>query len=190
MQKINLEKNTEFIVAKLREAQRPGMEEFITSLKNEGYFEAPASRSYHLNVPGGLAQHSINVYNAFKQLIEIAKKEGGLQFDIPEPSIIIASLLHDVCKVSLYKWTDKGYEYDENDLTLGHGEKSLYVIANFIRLSDIEALMIRWHMGTYDSGDYLKYQKHIEKYPEVLLFHMADNFATHYIDTVYVEAKE
>jgi hypothetical protein len=189
MQKINLSQNTEFIVSKLQETERPGIEAFIESLKREGYFEAPASKNYHLNVEGGLAQHSINVYRAFQKLYKIAREEGGLKFEIPENSIILVSLLHDVCKVSHYKKAEKGYDYNENDLTLGHGEKSIYVIASFIRLTDVEAMMIRWHMGTYDSGDYMRYQKHIEKYPEVLLFHFADNFATHYIDTEYVEEK-
>lgn len=39
-----------------------------------------------------------------------------------------------------------------DELPMGHGEKSLYIIQQLIKLTDVEALAIRWHLGGYDPG--------------------------------------
>ena len=73
----------------------------------------------------------------------------------------------------------------KKDFTLGHGETSVYLALQHLELTELEAMMIRWHMGPYDNGDFLRHQNITSKYPEILLFHMADNFASHFIDTQY-----
>jgi len=51
------------------------------------------------------------------------------------------------------------YKYKDS-LPLGHGEKSLYIISRFIKLSVEEALAIRWHMGAFDLNQQSPYQRY------------------------------
>lgn len=133
------------------------------------FFEAPASSKYHLAYPGGLAIHSLNVY---KRLLEITARDvyGDplahvlLAEDVRE-TVAVLGLLHDVCKVGVYhqetkrrkdpdtgKWEDcLGYTF-RDPFPLGHGEKSLFLIARHMELTEEEALAIRWHMGAYDDA--------------------------------------
>ena len=178
--KIN--QNEEFITKMLNDTCREGITDLIVWLKQRGFFTKPASINHHLSVAGGLAQHSINALYALNKLYEDALKQGAFKYSIPEQSRVISALLHDICKVDAYRLTEDGFDYKRENLTIGHGEKSLFYAARFIDLTDIEAMMIRWHMGPYDSGDFLKYQKGIDNYPEVVLMHLADNYATHFID--------
>ena len=89
---------------KLLSTKREGMENVIKHLERLGFFVAPASTKFHLNVKGGLMQHSWNVYKTAMMLREqmiLMKPE--LAEKLPEESVIIASLLHDVCKSNIYK---------------------------------------------------------------------------------------
>ena len=61
---VDIKKNKAECLALLRSTQREGMEDMIIELENMGYFTAPASSHYHLNVEGGLVQHSLNTYHA------------------------------------------------------------------------------------------------------------------------------
>lgn len=104
-------------------------------------------------------------------------------------------LLHDVCKAGVYHierkrrrnpetgvWEDYlGYTF-RDPLPLGHGEKSLYQIARFIRLEDHEALAIRWHMGAYDTAartDLRDLSAAMDATPWVWRLHEADMCAAH-----------
>lgn len=183
------DENKNYIKNMLKSVKRDGIDSLIDYLESNGFFESPCSAKYHLNEEGGLAQHSINVYLAFKELLGVSKLHDEFnRINVPKESQVLVSFLHDICKIGRYIDSDKEkekYTYNPNSIALGHGEKSLYLASKFIDLTTSEAMMIRWHMGTYDSGDYLRYQRGIEKFPEVLLFHMADNFASHFIDTKY-----
>ena len=73
------------------------------------------------------------------------------------------------------------FEFDDK-LPYGHGEKSVYIIQNFIRLSDEEVMAIRWHMGFSEPKEnFNTLGRAIEKYPLILFLHEADMEAT-YID--------
>ena len=61
---IDLKANKARCLELLRSTGREGMEDMIIELEKMGYFTAPASSYYHLNVEGGLVQHSLNVYDA------------------------------------------------------------------------------------------------------------------------------
>ena len=110
-------------------------------------------------------------------------------------SIAICGLLHDLCKTNFYAvstrnvknektgmWEKQPYYTVVNKFPLGHGEKSVFLIERFLRLTPEEALSIRWHMGGFDdaakgyalTGAY-------ERCPLALLLHMADMMAT-YLD--------
>lgn len=131
----------------------------IDFLCQSDFFTAPASTKYHLARPGGLAQHSWNVYR------ELSRLHMDYCPDIGEDSIIITALLHDICKANFYgtdtknvkdefgKWSKVPYITVKDLEPLGHGEKSVIVIQRFIPLSIDEQLAIRWHMGGWDSTD-------------------------------------
>lgn len=112
-----------------------------------------------------------------------------------EETVAILGLLHDVCKAGVYHierkrrrnpetgvWEDYlGYTF-RDPLPLGHGEKSLYQIARFIRLEDHEALAIRWHMGAYDTAartDLRDLSAAMDATPWVWRLHEADMCAAH-----------
>jgi len=139
--------------------KREGINNLITWLETEtDFFTAPASTNFHGNYEGGLMQHSLNVARfALHNLNMIVKEKPELE-SLRE-SAIICGLFHDVCKANTYflekkwtkdennKWKDYiGYKVNDS-FPLGHGEKSLFLISKFIKLTDEEALAIRWHMG-------------------------------------------
>jgi hypothetical protein len=175
----------EKFIALLRSTGREGMEGLINYLDNDSdFFVAPASTKYHGAYPSGLLEHSIDVYENLKLLCASYERE-----DIARDSIIIVSLLHDLCKVNFYKSevrnrkNEKGYwepvqVYSiDDELPLGHGEKSVFIAQQYIKLKIDEAMAIRWHMGGFAATDYAASQsisKAMEKYPLVTLTHMAD----------------
>ncbi len=175
--------------------RRKGMLDLVEYIEHgTDFFGAPASTKHHCAYVGGLAEHSLNVYNMMLKL------DGALGMNTPDDQIIITALLHDVCKTNFYvqeqawrkddrgKW-ESYTRWGVNDLLpLGHGEKSLYIISKFIQLSDEEAAAIRWHMGAWTEGvtsGYSiskAYNAAVDKYPLVTLLATADNLATHLIE--------
>lgn len=175
--------------------RREGAKELLEYLKKTDFFTAPASSKFHSNFEGGLCFHTVLVYERFVKLL---KNEYGEDFThkISSESVAIIALLHDICKIENYKtdfrnvkengeWVRKPYfAFVENDLPYGHGEKSVYIISGFMRLSREEAMAINWHMGGFDSrvlgGSYDLYNA-FRQYPISLLFHTADYMAS-YLD--------
>ena len=172
----------------LSQVTRPGADKLLEWLKSTDFFTAPASTRFHGAYPGGLVKHSMNVYYALLGNINLR----GLYS--PQTQAIVA-LLHDVCKAGVYHaetkrrrnpetgvWEDYlGYTF-RDPLPLGHGEKSLYQIARFIRLEDHEALAIRWHMGAYDAAahtDLRDLSAAMDATPWVWRLHEADMCAAH-----------
>lgn len=122
---------------------RPGAEDLLAWLGTTDFFEAPASTRFHGAFPGGLVEHSLNVYD---QLLfdHSALKYGG-------QTLAVCALLHDVCKANYYHRDSDGWTV-RDALPMGHGEKSVYLIQKHMDLTDEEALAIRWHMGAYDEA--------------------------------------
>lgn len=158
------EKKTKF-KEMLLSTHREGMEQIIVKLEELGFFKAPASTKFHLNYEGGLLEHSLNVCEMALELRElILRKNTELHDALPVESVIVAALLHDVCKADIYKpaikkqknsfgvWCDvEGYDVDYSSFPLGHGEKSVVVLMkNGLRLTDDEIIAIRWHMSPWD----------------------------------------
>ena len=152
-------------IEKLLSTGREGMENVIKHLDRLGFFTAPASTKFHLNVKGGLMQHSWNVCNTALMLREqMIQMKSELADMLPVESVIIASLLHDVCKSNIYKdailnrkndqgyWEKvPGYEVDYSSLPLGHGEKSVIMLLTLgLKLTKDEMLAIRWHMTAWE----------------------------------------
>jgi hypothetical protein len=83
----------------LASVKREGMPELIEWLTNGcDYFTAPSSTQYHGNYDGGLADHSLNVYDSLTLLHKEYVEGKGYPID----SLIIVALLHDLCKVNYY----------------------------------------------------------------------------------------
>ena len=173
----------------LRTTNRDGIEELIRYLQEEtDFFTAPASTKYHGAYEGGLLQHSMNVY-------EVLRCDPDRNFSFSD-SIIIVSLLHDICKANCYHterrnvkengvWVEKQVYVFDDEFPLGHGEKSLYLASKFIELSDEEAAAIRWHMGAFDNafrGGDRGLNAAYEKYPLAVMLHMADMRATYLVE--------
>ena len=74
------------------------------------------------------------------------------------------------------------YKFDD-PLPYGHGEKSVYIINGFLRLTREEAFAIRYHMGSWGAEDSRNVGAAFEKFELALLTHMADELAT-FVDEV------
>ena len=161
---IDKEKNKEEFESLLRSTKREGMDYVIEDLEKGGFFEAPASAGHHLNIPGGLCQHSLNVCHAGLMIYDGLKNlDAASAGEVKRESVIIATLLHDVCKTDIYKhtikkhknklgqWEDaEGYNVSYKNFPMGHGEKSvIMLLLSGLDLQDDEMLAIRWHMGAF-----------------------------------------
>ena len=201
MAKTLLENKKEFVDL-LRSTGRDGIDDVIEYLERDGFFTAPASSTKHLNTEGGLVEHSLNVYHTAVAIWEALKPiTPSIATDIQPESIIIAALLHDVCKIDIYKrtvvkrkvlgqWEDaEGYKCSYKDFPMGHGEKSLVLLlCQGLEMSDDEMLAIRWHMGAWgvnlNSWEETKnYDSANKQYPLVSLIHSADNLAANLVET-------
>ena len=88
----------------LLSTKREGIENVIVQLGKLGFFEAPASTKFHLSHPCGLLEHSMNVCNVALHIRDIMVGiNPELEERLPKESVILASLLHDVCKSDIYK---------------------------------------------------------------------------------------
>lgn len=169
----------------LGEVKRPGIDKLANWLTDKSDFmTAPASARYHGAIEGGLLDHSLAVYDRFK----------NVPLDISFETTVICSLLHDICKANFYKvsqrnakneetgkWEKVDYFTIEDRFPYGHGEKSVYIINEFIHLTVEEAVAIRWHMGAWGAESYTEKQSlsaAMEKYPLILALQMADQAAT------------
>ncbi len=174
--------------------ERDGAEELLNFLERSDFFEAPASTKNHSAYKGGLCQHSINVYHRFVKLLQMEYGENYTEV-ISEESVAIIALLHDLCKVNFYamdtknvkrdgQWVQEPFYRIEDSLPYGHGEKSVYMISGFMRLTREEAMAINWHMGGFDprirEGS-VRLTDVYYRYPIAFIFHIADNMAT-YLD--------
>lgn len=152
---------------------RPGASDFLAWLSDTDFFTAPASSKYHLARPGGLVEHSVNVYLWLRQLM------CDNETDWNDESVTICGLLHDVCKANIYKPGAKDQSYTISDeFPYGHGEKSVYLIQKHMALTDEEAQAIRFHMGSWQDGDKANASATFKTNPLAFWLHVADEAAT------------
>lgn len=148
----------------LLSTKRKGMNSLIEYLVKEGFFESPASTKYHGAHPGGLAEHSLAVYNCLINLpfnvlrLDVDKSMGCKPLPITPEAIVIACLLHDICKVGAYVRTkaDDGWT-NRKGKDKGHAVLSVERIKRFIILEPLEELMILYHMGLYGANEFAQY---------------------------------
>jgi 23S rRNA maturation-related 3'-5' exoribonuclease YhaM len=176
------------IIELLMSTERKGITDLIKHMENNGFFEAPCSGQYHLCEVGGLAAHSINVFNV------MTRSYGSqYEFGIGAESIIIVSLLHDLGKMGQYGKQNyipnklksgeisktKPFETNKDLLPVPHEIRSIHIASQFIELTEEEAFAILHHNGLY--GD-LKYQLQGKETPLQMLLHFADMWASRVIE--------
>lgn len=207
--KIDIKKNQEEFEELLRSTKRDGMEYVIEDLQKDGFFKAPASAGHHLNVAGGLCAHSLNVCRTALMLWEGMKTLEPSVGSVKRESVIIASLLHDVCKTDIYKpsvrkrknalgqWEDvEGFKISYKDFPMGHGEKSVVMLlCSGLELEDDEMLAIRWHMGAFGVNmssyeDQRCFDTARMKYPLCVIVQCADSMAAAIMETTAEDLEE
>lgn len=179
----------------LRQTGRENIDYVIEDLEDLGFFEAPASSQGHGSYAGGLLEHSLNVYDAAMAVrADLLARRPDLAPKLPEDSVAIAALLHDVCKSDFYalakrkKRNEIGvfeeqtvYEIHDEHFPIGHGEKSaMLLLRSGLDISDDELCAIRWHMGPWNlSRDDEKFYRAAHKgSPLAPLIHAADTIAS------------
>ncbi len=174
---------------------REGADKLLEYLLSDAsdFFVAPASTRYHGAYPGGLAEHSLNVYDCLCDYLarDRVKEVYGLSFS--EESVAIVALLHDLCKLNFYRestrnvkengvWKSVPYYTIEDDLPYGHGEKSVYIASGFMRLTRDEAFAIRYHMGFSGTEDNNTVGNAFARFPLAVALATADMEAAYFVE--------
>lgn len=196
--------NIERFESLLRSTERAGMDSLMEFIRKSDFYTAPASTRYHSCHEGGLLEHTLNVYDRL-----VSKFNDGLwkdKVDVGSDSLIIAALLHDLCKCYFYgtelknkkEYSDKGTKSDSNGrfdwvtvpsytvddkIPYGHGEKSVMMVEEYIKLKPMERYAIRWHMGFSEPKEnWNTLGTAMRKYPLILALHMADLESTYLLE--------
>lgn len=166
--------------------------EYLISPQSD-FFSAPASTRYHGSYAEGLVEHSLNVYHCLKDYLARERCKEIYKMDYSEETIAIVALLHDICKINCYKpgkrnvkvngkWESVDtFEFDDQ-LPYGHGEKSVYIITGFMRLTREEAFAIRYHMGFSNNDNPNSIGYTFEHYPIAFALSTADMEATYFLE--------
>lgn len=191
--------------AELGKVDRPGIDKLMGYIRGSDFYTAPASTKFHLSCEGGLLRHSLNVLDALRGLL--TRDETGENWlytvggttvaTIPEDSVTLAALLHDICKTHFYttstrnvknektnKWEKQPYYTIDDKMPLGHGPKSAMIVKQYIELTTAEMYAIWWHMGF--NGNYendTAAGASFEKYPLALALHTADMMASRFMES-------
>ncbi len=139
----------------------------------------------------GLLEHSMKVY----EILKLKVQNSVIDLKISEETLIIVALLHDICKVNYYKvdyrnaknakgeWEKVPYYTVDDTIPYGHGEKSVMMLTEYIKLTSEEKYAIRWHMGFTEPKElYNTLGQAFKKYPLALLLHEADLEATYFFN--------
>lgn len=163
---------------------REGAEELLTWLEQEtDFFEAPASTKHHLAYPGGLVEHSLNVFRELRKVV--------IDNEPTMEAVAICALLHDICKANTYVREHHAgpgpvlVYTKKDDFPFGHGEKSVFLICRYMKLTEEEALAIRWHMGAWDEavrGGSRALDEAMALHRVVYELHAADMRASHIVE--------
>ncbi len=185
----------EFIEIYRENIHRDGAEKLLDYLeKRSDFFTAPASAKFHSAYEGGLCEHSVNVYHCLVDYLTRERVQDLYGLEYSNETVAIVSLLHDICKVGCYKtstrnvkdatgqWKSVPYYIYDDPIPYGHGEKSVYIISGFLRLTREEAMAIRWHMGFSGTGDIHMVGQAFQKYPLAFALSTADMESTYFLE--------
>lgn len=176
--------------------KRPGADKLLDFLlsTHSDFFTCPASTRFHGNFEGGLVEHSLNVYDCLKDYLSRNRVTNEYDWHYSEESIAIVALLYDICKINCYKVSTRNkkdengqwiqvpfYEFDDS-MPYGHGEKSVYMISGYMRLTREEAFAIRYHMGFAGNEDARNVGSAFEMFPLAFALSVSDMEATYYLE--------
>ena len=186
-----------FVSIYRQQIHREGAEELLNYLLASDFFEAPASARYHSAVAGGLCQHSLNVYECLRAYLarpRVQQVYGLTGEDYSEESIAIVALLHDLCKIGCYRpgfrnvkdergaWQKVPTYNFEDAFPFGHGEKSVWMIMKYMKLTDHEAFAIRYHMGFSGEEDPRTVGQAMSRFPLAFALNVADTEASYFLE--------
>lgn len=197
----NIERFEELLSA----IKRDGMDKLMEYIRKSDFYYAPASTRYHSCHEGGLLEHSLNVADCLLEKLN-SPTWANILNEVGRESIILCALLHDICKTNYYTvelknkkvYRDTGRKSDangrfdwetvpgytvEDKVPYGHGEKSVMMIEEFMKLKPVERYAIRWHMGFSEPKEnWNTLGAAIQKYPLILAIHEADLEATYLLE--------
>ena len=174
-----------------RNVRRPGADRLLAWLDSTDFFTAPASTRFHGAFEGGLCSHSVNVYLRLAELRERLQGVPGMP-QVSDETVAVCGLLHDVCKANFYgvemrnrkndqgRWEKYPFYTVSEKFAYGHGEKSVFLIERFMRLTTEEAVAIRFHMGAFDESTRNTFGQAVEQAPLAFWLHTADMMASHF----------
>lgn len=186
----------EFIEIYRENIRREGADKLLEYLMSPSsdFFTAPASTRYHGAYEGGLVEHSLNVYECLCDYLARERIQELYGIEASEETVAIVSLLHDICKMNFYKKSFRNvkdengvwnkvptYEIDDR-LPYGHGEKSVYIVSGFMRLTREEAFAIRYHMGFSGNEEARDVGKAFEMFPLAFALSTADMEASYFLE--------
>lgn len=175
---------------------REGADALLSFLCSDAcdFFTAPASTRYHGAYEGGLCEHSLNVYDCLVDQLSRPRMKEKYGINYSDESIAIAALLHDLCKINFYRtsfrnvkdetgrWQSVPYYTIEDTLPYGHGEKSVYIVSGYMRLTRDEAFAIRYHMGFSGPEDNGTVGQALEMFPLAFALSVADMEAAYFLE--------
>ena len=180
---MNIGKNIARFETEMNRIQRPGIDKLMDYIRKSDFYKAPASTKYHLSCDGGLLQHSLNVLDALRGILPLTGYDANREYivagkpvaTIPDESVTIIALLHDICKTYFYstslrnaknektgQWEKVPFYTVEDRMPLGHGSKSAMLVKTYINLTNDEMYAIWWHMGFTDTDDKLSLSNAID----------------------------
>lgn len=162
-------------------------------LTQSDFFEAPASTRFHGSFTSGLLIHSLHVYDCLLDYLSRVRVKNDYHCEASTESIALIALLHDICKVNCYhesvrnqkingEWKQVPYYEFKDPMPYGHGEKSVYIINGYMRLTREEAFAIRYHMGFSAKEDAQSVGTAFEAYPLAFALSVADMEATYFLE--------
>lgn len=185
----------EFIRIYNEKITRAGADKLLEFLEKSDFFTAPASTRYHGAYEGGLLRHSLNVYECLIEYLARERVKEKYELNVTEETAAIVALLHDICKVNFYtvsmrnskneqtgQWEKVPYYTINDTLPYGHGEKSVYMVSGFMRLTREEAMAIRWHMGFSGIEDKNTIGSALEMFPLAFALSVADMEASYFLE--------
>ena len=189
-------KKEEFIKIYTENIKREGADKLLNYLLSDScdFFTAPASTRFHSAYSGGLLDHSVNVYHCLKDYLERPRVKERYKLSASDETIAIVALLHDLCKINCYKPSTRNVKDEhgvwhsvptfsfDDEMPYGHGEKSVYIISGYMRLTREEAFAIRYHMGFSGTEDPRNVGNAFEMFPLAFALSTADMEATYFLE--------
>lgn len=190
------ESKEEFIEIYNKYITREGSDKLLEYLlsPSSDFFIAPASARFHSAYDGGLCQHSLNVYHCLRDYMQRPRVKEVYGLECSDETIAIVALLHDLCKVNVYKASTRNVKDEngvwhqvptynfEDSMPYGHGEKSVYIISGYMKLTREEAFAIRYHMGFSNTDDKGNVGKAFEMFPLGFALSTADMEASYFLE--------